>query len=363
MMGKYIGILFSLITFSFLEANIFDQDDRQPMTSSRYPWSTIGKIFSSKNSCTGTLVGKNLVATAAHCVFDDNQELLPNLKFFPNYKNGKGQYFSGIHKIWYGTRDPKWGTPAEKTLGKLDWAILQLNSPLGDYFGFMGLEDIHSPYGYKVNLAGYASDFENTNTAGVHLGCAIRGERNGYFIHDCDSNKGASGGPLFNNDNQLVGINAAGVADTTTFELSKGNIAVKVAGFKHIVEELRDNEESPTDTYFISCNNTYDDLHMSYSYFYHNSWHTKGWIKIKAQSCSELSVPGKYYGEVYFYAESNSHKWNAGSSTPFCVNKQKPFIYAQADQMSCNLSTQKKVPFAGPYSLNFNQLFTHNFDY
>ena len=71
---------------------IIGEDQRLPLMSREYPWSTVGKIVMvSKDkkefSCTGTLIGKSLVITNAHCVYDEKGKLFPNIYFLPNLIN------------------------------------------------------------------------------------------------------------------------------------------------------------------------------------------------------------------------------------------------------------------------------------
>src|SRR5436190_12850064 len=48
--------------------NTFAADDRQVVGSDQAPWSTVGRL---SNGCTATLIDRQLVLTAAHCVFDE----------------------------------------------------------------------------------------------------------------------------------------------------------------------------------------------------------------------------------------------------------------------------------------------------
>lgn len=67
--------------------NVFGKDDRIPVLSNKYPWSTIGRLESSGENdglyiCTGTLIGRDLVLTNAHCVVDEaTGKIRSSLKF------------------------------------------------------------------------------------------------------------------------------------------------------------------------------------------------------------------------------------------------------------------------------------------
>jgi V8-like Glu-specific endopeptidase len=54
---------------------VIGADQRQPMMSRDYPWSTVGKVVgltekNEKYACTGTLIGDYHVLTNSHCVYD-----------------------------------------------------------------------------------------------------------------------------------------------------------------------------------------------------------------------------------------------------------------------------------------------------
>uniref|UniRef100_A0A832M239 Serine protease n=1 Tax=Oscillatoriales cyanobacterium SpSt-402 TaxID=2282168 RepID=A0A832M239_9CYAN len=104
-----------------------------------------------------------------------------------------------------------------------DWAILKLDKPLGDKYGYMGWRTLNFADQRvkqltkdQIRLVGYAEDFPKQNpgeTAGVHAGCNIAGIYEQGVAHDCDMNPGASGGALFakfdDGNYYVVGLNSA----------------------------------------------------------------------------------------------------------------------------------------------------------
>ncbi len=107
--------------------------------------------------------------------FDDKGNPLQNLTFYPNLINGKSNDAAAVTHVLVGTKKP------EEERSK-DWAILTLDQPLGDQYGWMGwvmldFADLDSLRGQFI-LAGYSHDFPADNpglTAGIHKGCNIRG--------------------------------------------------------------------------------------------------------------------------------------------------------------------------------------------
>lgn len=243
--------------------NIFGKDDRIPMNSAKYPWSAIGRIEvpiddKSINICTGTLIGKNVVVTNAHCVLDEKtkQVTTNKIRFRPNLIDGQAPAAAFATKIVPGTTDP------QRDRGN-DWALLVLDQPLGETYGWLDfvvadLSDLDSIKG-EIILAGYSSDFPKDNpaeTAGVHKGCSIRGfvPQPGVVSHDCDMMAGASGGPMFvifQEGNKLnaviIALNAAervspAGKNPPEFTRETANIGVYAVTWARKAEELLESQ-------------------------------------------------------------------------------------------------------------------------
>lgn len=192
--------------------NTFGPDDREPLTTDRRPWSAIGKLHAV--GCTGTLIWRDLVLTAAHCVVDEGTRRRWDglTHFLPNHKHGASLLSSRITRVWLGTEDPL----ADR--GR-DWAILRLAEPVGDAYGWLDLRYTDpETFPPGLTVAGYSGDFMNAGTAGVHHNCATRNRypsRN-FILHDCDTARGSSGGPalrMYGGRLTIVGVNVAEYRD------------------------------------------------------------------------------------------------------------------------------------------------------
>lgn len=175
------------------------------------PWSAIGRItFHALNPekkkiwpylCTGTLVGKRLVLTAAHCV-EDRGKIVP-VNFQLNYRDGEFTAQANSVSARVGTLEP------EKDYAG-DWAVVVLDKDLGSangYLGFAPPTKLILPL--QVLFAGYSSDFSGGEIAGIDH-CQILNKFANSYGHDCSMRPGASGGPLFYIEKghyYIVGVN------------------------------------------------------------------------------------------------------------------------------------------------------------
>ncbi len=221
-----------------LDFNVFGKDDRKEVTSTAYPWKAVGRL---STGCTGTLVGADLVVTAAHCVLEGKTgKLTPWLtSFTPNQMtDGKNESFT-IKHVWWGTSDPD----ANRAH---DWALIRLDKRAGDTYGWLGVEDSRPNW---VTLVGYSGDFRGGMTAGTHQDCRLRDYKYGMYYHDCDATRGSSGGPIFytnKNGNYIVAINVAEFRNggetslyPSQYSESVANIAIPARTFLSKLKELK----------------------------------------------------------------------------------------------------------------------------
>lgn len=132
--------------------NIYSADNRVLVSDGSTPFKAIGKL---DVGCTGTMIGKKLMLTAGHCIIKDNS-LTPRedfKTFVANMTNGVGSATATPVRAWVGGITPEQDR-------KMDWAIVELSTPLGEAQGMIAVssKDLTNILPYQVNLGGYNSD-------------------------------------------------------------------------------------------------------------------------------------------------------------------------------------------------------------
>lgn len=182
---------------------LIGDDNRISMTSRKYPWSAIGKVAGmtangGQYHCTGTLISPDVVLTNAHCVVDPRtHKFSQEIRFEPNLINGvvkDPQDIARVTQVIYGTDF------TERNSERNDWAVLKLDKSIGNKYGYLSWKSIPSSTLIKnpnrLFMVGYSADRMEGNTAGADMGCSIVKEADELLFHECDTNGGASGGPI-----------------------------------------------------------------------------------------------------------------------------------------------------------------------
>lgn len=173
-----------------------EEDRRRIVASQEAPWSSLARIRTEQGVlCTGALISREAILTAAHCLLSPRTGALveaAQVSVALGYERGDFQaHARGKVAIVAPGYEPKAGNAPS-----LDWALIILDRELpGRPLPFAA----STPRGASVMLGGWQLDRAHVLQADTdcRVEAVLRDEAAGLLLrHDCAGTRGASGAPL-----------------------------------------------------------------------------------------------------------------------------------------------------------------------
>lgn len=182
--------------------SVIGPDGRTQVTNTgTYPNSAIAHLEidfpSASGTCTGWFIGPARVATAAHCVYDGSVGGFANTILVIPGRSGATAPFGSFNGASWSVSGGwiTYGTP------KYDYAVIDLNSNVGNtvgYFGYMWTKDDSFYQGRKVTVRGYPGD-KAYGTMWTMNG-KIQTVQKKRLFYSIDTFGGQSGSPIYGNN-------------------------------------------------------------------------------------------------------------------------------------------------------------------
>lgn len=179
----------------------FGRDDRVRVNTAETPWAQVGLLrMSAGTSCTATLVGEDVIVTAAHCLHGDGGRLNARGEFIAASTARGGPHRANITAYYF---DPTFNYQRFNTTDEIDgtdWALLRLDRPLGRTIGYLEVQNALGPPGRggqrpDLYQAGYGWDTGDFLAGNVRCR-VLEVFRDSTFAHNCDTTRGDSGSAL-----------------------------------------------------------------------------------------------------------------------------------------------------------------------
>ncbi len=334
-------------------------------TSNAYPSVAVGAILYTNDQgadtkCTGTLVGRDLVLTAANCIMKSPGVYWRNSHFQPNRTGGTRLHTDLYSQIYWTAVGNRFNN------GEPDWAIGRLRSPLGDRFGYLGT--MLPRLGENHTLIGYAGNAVYVDPAGGDIRfrniCQLTSlVPNLPFIEsNCPVTGTTAGTPMLNDDpNNWLVMGIVG-GSSATYPSNVAFIDAKTYG-PHITNFRANNQGKPQEIPYHFCNRSNSDIHVATGMWAGGRLQIAGRQLVSRNTCNEYSSALTNSGEIQIFAWGGGLEWGgnrAAGEYLGCVDTENDFSFPDGNINNCTGPSMRLVTMK-KFQLTRDRLNVYNF--
>lgn len=189
-------LICGLVTPTFAGSGLIRLTDRDDL----FGWEAVGRVEIGENGyCTGVLIAPNLVLTAAHCVYDRQNNAIDatTLTFRAGLQDGNSIADSPVARlVAHKGYDPHRPYGADNI--RKDAALLELAQPIPTAIADPFVLHRGSSKGRRVSVVSYGQGRDEALS--WQKDCGVLGQDDGLIAFDCNITFGSSGAPVFVRD-------------------------------------------------------------------------------------------------------------------------------------------------------------------